>query len=51
MEAKPATEGDEGAAEVEEKGPCGFIPDISHHNRALWQWAGINLGEFTCMML
>lgn len=29
----------------------GFIPDICAHNKQLWQWAGINLGEYNCMML
>jgi hypothetical protein len=31
--------------------PVGFIPDISSDNKSLWQWAGINLGEYNCMML
>jgi radial spoke head protein 4/6 len=29
----------------------GFIPDICSDNKSLWQWAGINFGEYTCMML
>ena len=29
----------------------GFIPDICSDNKQLWQWAGINLGEYNCMIL
>jgi len=52
-EAEPVVSGDPdgGAPDVEVVPPVGFIPDISHDNRALWQWAGVNFGEFTCMLL
>jgi len=27
------------------------VPDVLSDNRNLWQWAGINFGEYNCMML
>lgn len=32
-------------------GPVGYIPDVSHDNKTLWAWAGVNFGEHNCMLL
>lgn len=31
--------------------PVGFIPDLISDNRNIYQWAGINFGEYNCMLL
>lgn len=32
-------------------GPVGFIPDIISENKNVFQWGGINFGDYNCMLL
>jgi radial spoke head protein 4A len=38
-------------AEAAQAGPVCHIPDIISDNKAVYQWAGINLGDYNAMML
>jgi len=35
----------------EQSAPVGFIPDLLGDNKKLYSWAGIDFGEFNCMLL
>ena len=45
-----AVEGEDGG-QASSSGPVGFIPDIVSDNKNVYQWGGINFGEYNGMLL
>jgi len=38
-------------AQPEQPAPVCFIPDLISDNKSVYQWAGLNLGDYNCMLL